>query len=287
MKNILVTGGNGQLGQELQRLAKGSEHTFLFTDVAELDITDLSAVERYFAEKKINVCINCAAYTAVDKAETDEATAIRINVTGAENLGKACATQGAVLFHISTDFVFDGASGKLYTETDAPNPLGVYGATKLKGEQKALAANPKTYVVRTAWLYSSFANNFVKTMLRLGEERKELGIVADQVGTPTYAADLAKALLQMLEKEPGPAAFGVYHYSNEGVASWYDFAVAIFEMGGLQVKVNPIPTEAYPVPAKRPSYSVLDKRKIKESFGLSVPHWRNSLKQCLAELQSQ
>jgi len=284
MKTILITGSNGQLGQAIQQLAASSTHRFLFTDAPALDITDPEAVKAYFVAHRVTDCINCAAYTAVDAAESDAEAARMVNVVGAENLALAAASQKATLCHISTDFVFDGQMGKPYKEGAPTNPLGVYGATKLEGEQRAMAANPRTFVVRTAWLYAAHGKNFVKTMLRLGSERPSLNVVADQVGTPTYAPDLAKVLLQLLEAPP-EVAHGVYHYSNEGVASWYDFAVAIFELAGMQVEVHPIPTEAYPVPARRPSYSVLDKQKIKGALHCPVPHWRESLRHCIALLQ--
>ncbi|SMO61240.1 dTDP-4-dehydrorhamnose reductase [Solitalea koreensis] len=280
--NILVTGANGQLGNELRLLDQTSTHNFIFTDVAELDICNAEHVNRFFETNAINACINCAAYTAVDKAETDQELAYAINVIGPENLAKACAIHNAVMLQVSTDFVFDGNASVPYTEDIPVTPLSIYGQTKADAEQLVLALNPKTFVLRTAWLYSSFGGNFVKTMLRLGAERSELGVIFDQVGTPTYARDLANAILVMIEKEN--SEYGIYHYSNEGVASWFDFAKAIFELGNLSPKVKPLRTENYPTPAKRPHFSVMDKQKIRKEFGLEIPYWRESLKECLSLL---
>ncbi|POY34913.1 dTDP-4-dehydrorhamnose reductase [Solitalea longa] len=277
--NILVTGANGQLGNELRLLAKKSQHTFLFTDVSELNICVPEAVNLFFKINNINACINCAAYTAVDKAETEQELAYAINVTGPENLAKACAANNAVMVQVSTDFVFNGTSSIPYTEDVQIDPLSIYGKTKAEAEQLVLTLNSKTFVIRTAWLYSTFGGNFVKTMLRLGNERPELGVIFDQVGTPTYAADLANAILFMLNKDN--PQYGIYHYSNEGVASWFDFAKAIFEYGNLTPKVKSILTSDYPTPAKRPHFSVMDKKKIKKEFGIEIPYWKDSLKTCL------
>ncbi|GAA4830404.1 dTDP-4-dehydrorhamnose reductase [Algivirga pacifica] len=277
MKKILVTGANGQLGQELRELSKQQTDSFVFVDIDQLDITEQQGVQQLFQEEGFDYCVNCAAYTAVDKAESDQALAEKVNVLGVKVLAETCQQFGAKLIHISTDFVFDGKSFLPYKEEDKTKPISVYGLTKLQGEQQALKANPKTVVLRTSWLYSSFGNNFVKTMLRLGSEREELGIIVDQIGTPTYAGDLAKVVVEIIRQDK--ELFGVYHFSNEGVASWYDFALAILE--GAEVKVNPIPTVAYPTPAARPHYSVLDKTKIKEAFDIEIPYWRTSLKTCL------
>jgi dTDP-4-dehydrorhamnose reductase len=292
MPNLLVTGANGQLGSELRDLAYSlPQHHFVFTDVGELDLTDGQAVQAAFAAQKFDFCINAAAYTAVDKAETDAETARRVNVQAVEHLAKACQAHQVVLLHISTDFVFDGQKNRPYTETDAAQPLGVYGQTKLEGELAALRLQPQTMIVRTAWLYSQHGANFLKTMLRLGRERGHLRVIADQVGTPTYARDLAAAIIDIVEvlgqKSPAERASlcGTYHYSNEGVASWYDFAHAIFGLAGLPVALEPIPTSGYPTPAQRPAYSVMDKQKIKAAFGLSIPHWRDSLAKCLAIME--
>lgn len=284
---ILVTGASGQLGQCLAALAPASGHEWLFTDVAELDITSRQAVLDYFAQHRPDACLNCAAYTAVDKAETDRALAHAINALGAAHLAEACAQAGALLLQVSTDFVFDGHTHLPYREDALATPLGYYGQSKLEGEQLALQHNPRTAVVRTAWLYSEYGNNFAKTMRRLGREREQLGVIFDQVGTPTYAPDLAGLLLLMAERlHAGQSSYGLYHYSNEGVASWYDFACAVFEYEGLSLQVRPLRTEEYPTPAQRPAYSVLDKAKVKADFGISIPHWRTSLRLCLQRLRA-
>ena len=288
---ILVTGSKGQVGQELQTLAQGhSRFDFIFVDIEELDIADERAVSVFFAENPVQYCINCAAYTAVDKAEEDTSLAWKINTVGPANLSRACAARNAGLIQLSTDYVYHTHHNVPFIETDTTNPQGVYAKTKLEGDDAALKNHPGgTMVVRTSWVYSSFGNNFVKTMLRLGNTRPALDVVFDQVGTPTYARDLAAAILLMLEKiENGSVDrkkfSGIYHFSNEGVTSWYDFAVSIFEIAGMDVKVRPIETKDYPTPAKRPPYSVLNKHKIKSTFGLEIPHWRESLKACLGAL---
>ncbi|XOV92871.1 MAG: dTDP-4-dehydrorhamnose reductase [Bacteroidota bacterium] len=279
-KKIIVTGSKGQLGNEFQVLAKTfQEAEFYLVDVDELDITDEVQVKSYFDQVKPTHCINCAAYTAVDKAETDKELCDKINVTGAVNLAKACKEHGATLYHISTDFVFNGKASQPLTEEKATDPICYYGTSKLNGELAIAETTSKHYIIRTSWLYSSFGNNFVKTMLRLAETKTELGVIFDQVGSPTYARDLAKAILDMITSNV--EEFGVYHYSNEGVASWYDFTKAIFEYKSIKIPVKPILTEAYPTPAKRPHYSVMDKQKIKSIFDLKIPHWRESLKECL------
>jgi dTDP-4-dehydrorhamnose reductase len=291
MPSILVTGANGQLGRELRDLASNlPSFRFVFTGVAELDLTDEMAVQQAFAAQPFAFCLNAAAYTAVDKAEHDAERARLVNVTAVEHLARACQAHDTGLIHLSTDFVFAGQKSVPYTETDPTEPLGVYGRTKLAGEQAALAHNPRTLVVRTAWLYSEYGNNFVKTMLRLGRERGHLRVVADQVGSPTYARDLAAALLQVVSQlaSDWPAdssVNGIYHYSNEGVASWYDFAHAIFDLADLPVALEPIATSGYPTPAQRPAFSVMDKTKLKSTFGLTIPHWRDSLRACLARLE--
>ncbi|MEP4533809.1 MAG: dTDP-4-dehydrorhamnose reductase [Cyclobacteriaceae bacterium] len=276
---ILVTGSNGQLGNELQLIAKSSDWQFLFTDYEELDITDRDAVMKYFEANKPDYCINCAAYTAVDKAETEKELAHKINVAGAENLALGCKSVDATLFQISTDFVFDGKASSPVSEDKPTEPISYYGESKLLGEQKVSAVLERHFTLRTSWLYSTFGNNFVKTMIRLSETKDELNIIADQIGTPTYARDLANAIVEIIKT--GSTAYGLYHYSNEGVASWYDFTKAIFEYEEIQTKVNPIPTSQYPTPAARPAYSVMDKSKFKETFGLEMPYWRESLKECL------
>lgn len=281
--NILVTGAKGQLGSELKKLHHLLEkYHFIFADFEELDITNEEVVRDFFRYNKINYCINCAAYTAVDKAEGEADKAELINAKAVRLLAEQCASQSATLIHISTDYVFDGRSYTPYTEVDMANPINIYGKTKLFGEQMALSKNAKTMVIRTSWLYSTFGNNFVKTMLRLAEAKPSLSVVADQIGTPTYAEDLARTILQIINTSS--AHFGIYHYSNEGVASWYDFAHAIFQIKKLNINLIPIKTEAYPTPAKRPAYSILDKTKIKETFGLTIPHWGESLEKCLKSL---
>ncbi len=279
-KKIIVTGSKGQLGNEFQVLAKSYQNAeFHFVDVEELDITDEAQVRDFFRQAKPTHCINCAAYTAVDKAETERELCDQINVTGAKNLALACKEHQATLFHISTDFVFNGQSFQPLTEDKPTDPVCYYGTSKLNGE-RAIAANfTDFYIIRTSWLYSSFGSNFVKTMLRLAETKPELGVIFDQVGTPTYARDLAEAILVMIGAKKDQ--FGIYHYSNEGVASWYDFTKAIFEYKDIKIPVKPILTEAYPTPAKRPHFSVLNKQKIKSAFDLEIPHWRESLRGCL------
>lgn len=284
MNQILVTGGNGQLAQCIKdKSLTVADSTFFFVDIAELDITNPNQVNAYFKENKITHCINCAAYTAVDKAETDEVLANKVNHLGAKYLASSCADNQATMLQISTDFVFDGHQSYPYKEIDTPAPLGVYGATKLLGEQTVAAIAPKHFVLRTSWLYSEHGNNFFKTMLKLGSERESLSVVADQVGTPTYAGDLAETVLHIISKDV--KAYGIYHYSNEGVASWHDFAKAIFDEAKLAVKLSPINTEFYPMPAKRPTFSVMDKGKIKAAIGLEIPYWRDSLKTCIKNVQ--
>lgn len=287
---ILITGAKGQLGHCFQELAsRYPDVRFLYVDVEELDITNRKAVVSFFAEHSIQYCINCAAYAAVDKAESDAALARRVNVTGVKNLAEACARQGTVLIHFSTDYVYHGRQNVPFREGDPVSPKGVYARTKLAGDLAALRHNPLTMIVRTSWLYSPYGHNFAKTMLRYGAERPALNVVYDQVGTPTYAPDLAEAVLQIIEQmENDPAKrgtlAGVWHYSNEGVCSWYDFAQAIVEMAGLSCKVNAIETKDYPLPAPRPPYSVLNKNKIKTAFGLDIPHWRSGVVRCLKAL---
>lgn len=283
--NILVTGAYGQLGSEIKELAAlYPSFKFLFTDVDSLDITSDEAVRLFFAGNKVEAVINCAAYTAVDKAESDVETARLVNAVAPGILAKYAAKTAARMIHISTDYVFAGNASKPYSEEQEVDPQGVYGHTKLKGEQRVLAENPDSVIVRTSWLYSAFGNNFVKTMLRLGREREELKVVFDQVGTPTYAADLASALLQILEK-PDQIVPGIYHYSNEGVASWYDFALAIFELSEIKCKVQPVESHEFSTPTKRPHYSVLNKSKIKNTFGIEIPYWRDSLQLCLNRIE--
>jgi dTDP-4-dehydrorhamnose reductase len=278
---VLVTGSNGQLGSEFKNLAhKFTVLEFFFVNSKELDITKSTAVEALFGEHHFTYCINCAAYTAVDKAEEDIENAALVNAIGPANLAKACSKNGTTLIHVSTDFVFDGSNNTPYNEAEPTQPLGVYGQTKLDGELAVQKALKEHFIIRTSWLYSQFGNNFVKTMLRLAEDRDELNVIVDQVGTPTNAVDLAKGIMHIISSQS--TAYGVYHFSNEGVASWYDFAITIFELGNKKIKVNAIPTSEYPTPAKRPHYSVLDKTKIKQ-LGVDVPYWKEALKQCFKE----
>jgi dTDP-4-dehydrorhamnose reductase len=287
MKNILITGAHGQLGQAIKKVAAGfPAFNFVYTDATELDITDTAAIATIFATQEIHGCINCAAYTAVDKAETDEELAFKLNFEAALNLADACAQHNAQLIHISTDYVFDGKSNLPYTELNEANPDSIYGSSKLRGEAAAIGTNPDTIVIRTSWLYSEFGMNFVKRMRELMQEKENLNVVFDQVGTPTYAVDLAQVILTVLSKVyDAPASYGgVYHYSNEGVISWYDFAVAIKELTAATCTVLPVTSDKYPTAAKRPAYSVFNKQKIKDTFGLQIPYWRNSLQVCLKNL---
>lgn len=284
MKNILVTGCNGQLGSELRFLsAERQDFHFCFTDIEELDITDEQAVNRYVQEQEIDCIVNCAAFTAVDLAESKADFCDVLNHQAPGILARAVAERGGSMIQISTDYVFDGTAHIPYRESDPVSPVSVYGRTKLAGEQVVLEACPNTVIIRTAWLYSSYGKNFVKTMLRLGREKSELGVVFDQIGTPTYARDLARAILEILTKGLVP---GVYHYSNEGVASWYDFTKAIHRIAGITAcHVKPLHTEEYPTPAVRPHYSILDKTKIKETYGIEIPYWEEALAECIQILE--
>lgn len=274
---VLVTGASGQLGQALQAIVpKHSTLQFHFASSAEADITNKENLEQVFNRLKPDFCINAAAYTAVDKAESEPEKAHLINVTGAKNLAEVCKEHNATLIHVSTDFVFDGSKNTPYTEEDETNPQGVYGKTKREGEQEIEKILTAHYIIRTSWLYSEYGNNFMKTMIRLGNERDSLGVVNDQTGTPTNTNDLAEAILQIIES--GKKEYGIYHYSNEGVATWYDFAKKIFEVNNISVDLKPITTADYPTPAKRPVYSVIDKSKIRSAFGLKISHWHDSLK---------
>ncbi len=284
MKNVLVTGGNGQLASCIKDVAKFIDgYSFLYVDIDELDITNFDEVSSFF-DKDLSFCVNCAAYTAVDKAETDIDIAEKVNIIGPRNLAKACEEKGVTFIQISTDFVFDGKQAKLYTEKDSVNPLSVYGESKLGGE-RATAILKEHFIIRTSWLYSEYGLNFLKTMLRLGDEREELSVVCDQIGTPTYAGDLAKIIVKIITEDSED--YGIYHYSNEGVASWYDFAKTIFDESGAQVKLLPINSEAYPTPAERPRFSTMDKSKIKEILKIEIPYWRDSLKDCLIKLKTK
>jgi dTDP-4-dehydrorhamnose reductase len=315
MLNILVTGSKGQLGSEIRELVNGGvtsvaqKSTFFFTDRENFDITDINAVRKFVETNAINAVINCAAYTAVDKAETDEVNANAVNHLAVKHLAQVAKEKNITLIHVSTDYVFDGKNFKPYTEDDTTNPNGVYGKTKLDGENALREINPpNAVIIRTSWVYSSFGANFVKTMLRLGKEKESLGVIYDQVGTPTYARDLAKAILDILAQldsrfhgndglflpENGDpschpqldwgSSVQIYNYSNEGVLSWYDFAKEIMRMAKLNCQINPIETKEYPTPAQRPHYSLLNKSKIKKEFGIIIPYWKDSLDECLIKL---
>ncbi|WP_373843465.1 dTDP-4-dehydrorhamnose reductase [Bacteroides heparinolyticus] len=281
--NILVTGANGQLGNEMQVLSEEhARHTYFFTDVQELDICDEQAVHEFVKSNRIDVIVNCAAYTAVDKAEDNQDLCDKLNHVGSGYLAAAAESCGTALIHISTDYVFDGTGHLPYTEEAAPCPNSVYGATKLAGEQAVMANCSRAMIIRTAWLYSIYGNNFVKTMLKLGQERDTLGVVFDQIGTPTYAYDLACAIFSAINRGIVP---GVYHFSNEGVCSWYDFTLAIHRLAGITTcKVSPLHTDEFPAKAPRPHYSVLDKTKIKKTFDIEIPHWMDSLGACIKKL---
>ena len=282
--NILVTGASGQLGSEIrEKSIKYSQYKFFFEDSKSLDITDFDKVEVFVVENNINVVINCAAYTAVDKAESEELNAESVNSLGVQNLVSALKGKGK-LIHISTDYVFNGKSYEPYKEEDNVDPIGVYGKTKLLGEEYILNSEVESIIIRTSWVYSSFGNNFVKTMLRLGKERNELYVIFDQIGSPTYARDLAQVCLNAIDKDFSKLS-KIYHYSNEGVASWYDFAKAIMEISGINCKVKPIETKEYPTPAKRPNYSLLNKSKIKKEFNITIPYWRDSLNDCIKKIE--
>lgn len=285
--NILVTGANGQLGNEMRRLGAVSPNNYIFTDVAELDITDANAVLAAVKENAVEIIVNCAAYTNVDKAESDEATAEIINSTAVSNLARAMKEVGGTLFHVSTDYVF-GLDGNTPRTEDMPvNPLGVYGRTKLNGELAIKESGCKALIFRTAWLYSEFGNNFLKTMMRLTAEREQLNVVFDQVGTPTYAGDLALAIFSIIEAGVYEGNEGIYHFSDEGVCSWYDFAVEIAAAAGnTNCRISPCHSSEFPSPVTRPPYSVLDKTKIKNTFDMDIPHWRESMEYCIKRIKA-
>ncbi len=286
MNTILVTGSNGQLGNELRKLESVyGDYKFIFTDIAELDITNPLAIEEMMATLQVTTIINCAAYTAVDKAEGDKEMAMRINAKAPQYLAEAAKKFDALFVHISTDYVFSGRGFQPYKEDDPCDPQSVYGSTKLKGEEAVINSNCKAIIIRTSWLYSAYGNNFIKTMRKYGAERGYLKVVFDQIGTPTWAGDLAKAILDIIPQATSEGT-AIYHFSNEGVCSWYDFAIEILTQSGIPCKVEPIETKDYPSPVTRPYYSVLNKHKIKQEFNVSVPYWKESLSKCLLEIET-
>ena len=283
MKKIIILGAKGQLGNEFQELEKQfPSFTFFFYDVAEMDIVNKDLVEKGISEIKPDYVVNCAAYTAVDKAETDKELAYAINSEAVRNIAVACAVNGVKFIHISTDYVFDGEASEPYNEDSPVNPFSVYGLSKLHGEKEALQADKEVIIIRTAWVYSTYGNNFVKTMLRLMKTKPEIGVVADQYGSPTYARDLAVAIMQIISD--GKWVPGIYHFTNDGVINWFDFASEIRKLSGLSCVIHPITTEQYPTPAKRPKYSVLDKTKIQRTFGIKLKNWKESLEDCLRKM---
>lgn len=285
MNKVLVTGGKGQLGSAIRDLSTNYPWlSFTFIDIEELDLTDTHKVESYFQNKRFDYCINCAAYTAVDQAEDDHVNAMRINAEVPGLLARVCKENNTGLIHISTDYVFDGKNHKPYTETDSPGPISIYGMSKYKGEKAITEVGGSAIIIRTGWMYSVFGHNFLKTMLRLFALRDEVSVVADQLGTPTYATDLARAILDIITSNDKNLLSGIYHYSNEGAISWFDFAKAIQQNSGLKCTIKPIETKDFPVKAKRPFYSVLDKRKIKEDFNVEVPYWLDSVKDAIEKL---
>lgn len=279
----LITGANGQLGTELHEiLEREFPGQTLYTDVQELDLTNAKAVDSYVANNEITHIVNCPAYTAVDRAEEEKMLCAAVNTDAVKNLAMAADANGAKIIHISTDYVFDGTNHRPYRESDKVNPISQYGTTKRKGETLLLALAPQAIIIRTAWLYSAHGKNFVKTMLRLADSQPEIKVVCDQIGTPTFARDLARAVVKVLQSHQWVP--GIYHFTDEGAASWYDFAKAIFRIAGKDVKVTPIPTEDYPTPASRPSYSILDRTRIKATYGIEIPHWEEALADCLRQL---
>ena len=286
MGNTLVFGATGQLGSCLQFLSEQQNiNSIIYLSEEEADILDNNLLESVFQKYQPTYCINCAAYTAVDKAEDEIDLARKINKDGAANLAKLCGEFGTTFIHVSTDFVFEGNAPKLLSEDDIAQPINIYGLTKLEGEQVIPELSSKHYILRTSWLYSEYGNNFVKTMLKLGKEREQLGIIADQIGTPTYAIDLAATILHIIKNDN--QQHGIYHYSNEGVTSWFDFAKAIFDLGGVSVKALPIKSSEYVTKATRPAFSVMYKSKIKYTFGIEIPYWRESLEVCIERLESR
>jgi dTDP-4-dehydrorhamnose reductase len=286
MMNILVTGSQGQLGSEIKELAKDyPSYNFFFTDIKELDITNEEQIAKYTKANKIETLINCAAYTAVDKAESDKQQAMLVNATAAKYLAQVCGRSNILLIHISTDYVFEGKSFKPYTENDTASPKSIYGKTKLDGEIEVIFNAKRALIFRTSWLYSTYGNNFVKTIAEKAKTSKELKVVFDQIGSPTYAADLAKAILDIIPKVPSKIRTEIYNFSNEGVASWYDLAKAIVEIKNYECKVEPILSKDFPTDAQRPFYTVLNKTRVKKDFGIEIPYWRTSLEKCLQKLK--
>ena len=285
-KIILITGSQGQLGSEFHKISSSfPQYQFIFSDRKTLDITDEQAVNDFFSKNKITVCVNCAAYTAVDKAEQEKELAEKVNTTAVGYLAKACKDHYVQFMHISTDYVFNGKATRPYLSTDQTNPVNFYGSAKLSGEQMAIALNDKTIIIRTAWVYSSFGNNFVKTMMRLMKDRESIGVVNDQLGSPTYAGDLAEAIMHIINQDHFIP--DVYHYTNEGITTWYNFAKEIAMLIKTKCVVNPISTEQFPTLAARPAYSVLNTEKIQSIFNLQIPNWQDSLQKCLAEISAQ
>lgn len=284
---ILVTGANGQLGRELRNVLESEiPGKTIYTDVAELDLTDAKGVDDFFKKNDISHVVNCAAYTAVDKAEEEKLECAAININAVKNLANAADAIGAKIIHISTDYVFDGTAHRPYKESDKVNPISQYGTTKRKGETALLALAPESIIIRTSWLYSPYGNNFVKTMLRLGSEQSKIKVVSDQIGTPTYALDLARAIYMVLMSHQWVE--GIFHFSNEGVCSWYDFAKSIYRIAGIdKCEIKPIPTEEYPTAASRPFYSVLDKTRIKATYGVKAPYWEDSLIECIKRINNE
>lgn len=282
MKSILVIGVNGQLGQCIKALTRNNTDNYIFLNSKDLDIRDKSSVETFFLNKNVDWCINCAAYTQVDRAEEESSLAHSVNALGSKYIAQICAKKDIKLIHISTDFVFNGTSNIAYTEKDKVDPINVYGRSKLDGEKHITKIAPKFYIIRTSWLYSEYANNFMKKILELSKSREELGIVTDQIGTPTYAVDLANVILKIIDLDND--RYGIYHYSNEGVASWYDFAHSIIYFSKLKTKINPIFSKDFPTLAERPIFSVLNKHKIKLAFGVTIPHWQKSLEVCIQSI---
>lgn len=280
MATILITGSNGQLGNEMRVISsKYPEHNFIFTDVAELDICNKEAIDTFVKSQKVSIIVNCAAYTAVDKAEDDVELCYKINAEAVRNIGEVAQQNSIKVIHVSTDYVFDGTNHIPYTEDETVCPATIYGKSKLDGEKALLETCPQSVILRTSWLYSSFGNNFVKTMIKLGTERESLNVIFDQIGTPTYGADLAEAIMKIISfNEFVP---GIYHFSDEGACSWYDFTKSIHRIAGINCNVSPIETKDYPARTPRPHYSVLNKAKIKSTYGMIIPHWEESLEKCI------